>query len=74
MANITNVVIACFDEEIRKITRKGFSSVFGENQIKVCGNIAELNCWIQDKTDIALIFDKYFLGYMISYELIRLRF
>ena len=33
MANITNVVIACFDEEIRKITRKGFSSVFGENQI-----------------------------------------
>lgn len=74
MANITNVVIACFDEEIKKITRKGFSSVFGENQIKVCSNIAELNCWIQDKTDIALIFDKYFLGYMISYELIRLRF
>ena len=74
MANITNVVIACFDEEIKKITMKGFSSLFGENQVKVCNSIAELNCWIQDKTDIALIFDKYFLGYMISYELIWLRF
>ncbi len=74
MANITNVVIACFDEEIKKITRKGFSSLFGENQVKVCNSIAELGEWIQDKLNIAIIFDKYFLGYVISYELLRLRF
>lgn len=74
MSNITNVVVACFDEEIKKITTKGFSSVFGENQVTVCNNIAELNNWIKDKTDVALIFDKYFLGYVISYELLRLRF
>ena len=74
MANITNVVIACFDEEIKKITRKGFSSLFGENQVKVCNSIAELGEWIQDKSNIAIIFDKYFLGYVISYELLRLRF
>ena len=74
MANITNVVIACFDEEIKKITMKGFSSLFGENQVKVCNSIAELSEWIQDKSNFAIIFDKYFLGYVISYELLRLKF
>ena len=74
MTNISNVVIACFDEEIKKITRKGFSTVFGENQVKICNSITELGEWIEDKSDIAIIFDKYFLGYVISYELLRLKF
>lgn len=74
MSNITNVVVACYDEEIKKIARKGFSSVFGENQVKICSCIVELESIVRDESNVALIFDKYFLGYVISFELIKLKF
>lgn len=75
MANITNVVIACCDEEIRNVVKKGVSSVMGENRVKVCNSIYELHNLIKyEKNETAIIFDKYFLGYVVSYELVRIRF
>ena len=71
---VNNVVIACGDEEIRKLTKKGFSSVFGENQVNVCNTISEIHKLTKYASETAVIFDKYFLGYVISYEIIRLKF
>lgn len=71
---INNVVIACCDEEIRTLAKMGFSSVFGENQVKICTTISELHKIIKFASETAIVFDKYFLGYVISYEMIRLKF
>ena len=71
---VNNVVIACGDEEIRNVTKMGFSSVFGETQVKVCNSISEIHKLTKFASDTAIIFDKYFLGYVISYEMIRLKF
>ena len=71
---VNNVVIACGDEEIRNVTKTGFSSVFGETQVKVCNSISEIHKLTKYASDTAIIFDKYFLGYVISYEMIRLKF
>lgn len=71
---INNVVIACCDEEIRILAKMGFSSVFGEYRVKTCSTISELHKLTKYVSDTAVIFDKYFLGYVISYEIIRLKF
>lgn len=75
MSEIINVVVACCDEEIRNVVKNGVSSVFGENNVKVCNSLYELHNLIRyEKNATAIIFDKYFLGYVVSYELVRIRF
>ena len=70
---IKKILIASFDDEVRKFIQKGFSSQFGEMNVCVCRTSKELNCSCKYAKDTAVIFDKYFLGYVISYELLRLK-
>lgn len=71
---VTKVLIACCDNEIKMRVKKSFSSVMGENKVTVCSNLLQIHRLIQFKNDIAIVFDKYYLGYVISYELTRLKF
>ena len=70
---ISKIIIAASDDDIRRIIQKDFSSKVGENNVQVCGNHNELNSLCKYAQDTAVIFDKYFLGYVVSYELIRLK-
>lgn len=71
---ITKVLIACCDNEIKMRVKKSFSSVMGENKIIVCNSLIQIHSLIQYEDAIAVVFDKYYLGFVISYELIRLNF
>ena len=71
---ITKVLIACCDNEIKMRVKKSFSSVMGENKIIVCNSLIQIHSLIQYEDAIAVVFDKYYLGFVISYELIRLKF
>ena len=70
---ISKIIIAASDDDIRRIIQKDFSLKVGENNVQVCGNHNELNSLCKYAQDTAVIFDKYFLGYVVSYELIRLK-
>ena len=61
-------------KKLKKLRGRDFLLCLEKIRLRFAATLQSLTAGIQDKTDIALIFDKYFLGYMISYELIRLRF
>ena len=61
-------------KKLEKLRGRDFLLCLEKIRLRFAATLQSLTAGIQDKTDIALIFDKYFLGYMISYELIRLRF
>lgn len=72
---INKVVIACCDEEIKNRMKKYCASVMGENNVIVANSINEMHSEIKyEQNDLALIFDKYFLGFVVSYELVRIRY
>lgn len=71
---VKKIIVCCIDEDVKSIVLKGFSSLMGENQITVCRNVYELHNSCRYANDTAVIFDKYFLGYVLSYELIRLKY
>lgn len=69
------ILIACCDAEIKNIMKKYCSSVLGESNVIICESINEIHNAIKyDKKDIAIVFDKYFLGFVVSYELVRIRY
>jgi hypothetical protein len=70
---INKIVIACCDDEIKGIMKKYCSSVLGENHVMVCESLNEMHNEIKYE-DVAIIFDKYFLGFVVSYELVRIRY
>ena len=72
---INKIVVACCDIEIQNIVKETVSSLLGDNSVIICKSIHEIhNAIKQDKDDIAIIFDKYFLGFVISYELVRIHY
>ena len=72
---INKIVVACCDIEIQNIVKETVSSLLGDNSVIVCKSIHEIHNAIKyDKDDIAIIFDKYFLGFVISYELVRIHY
>ena len=70
---IKKILLASVDDDVRAIMRKGCSSQLGEKNVQICKTCAELNIFSKFAEQTAIIFDKYFLGYVISYELIRLK-
>ncbi len=72
---INKIVVACCDIEIQNIVKETVSSLLGDNSVIICKNIYEIHSAIKyNKDDIAIIFDKYFLGFVISYELVRIHY
>lgn len=71
---INKIVVACCDVEIQNIVKETVSSVIGDKNVIICKNIYEIHNAIKYKNDIAIIFDKYFLGFVISYELVRIHY
>ena len=70
---INNVIVACTDNEVRKIVVDNASAIFGEKQIQICENYKDMYEKSKYAKDTAIIFDKFFLGYVISYRLIGLK-
>ena len=71
---INKSVVACCDVEIQNIVKETVSSVIGDKNVISCKSIYEIHNAIKYKNDIAIIFDKYFLGFVISYELVRIHY
>lgn len=67
------VIIGCSDEFVRNIIIDGFKRVLPENKILVCNNELEIYRALQDSEDTVTVFDKYFLGYILSIQIMRLR-
>lgn len=70
---ISKILIASCDNEVRNIVKKNFLTAFGANNVIVCNNLYELHEICKYTEDAAIIFDKFFLGFVISYELIRIK-
>lgn len=71
---INKIVVACCDIEIQNIVKETVSSVIGDKNVIICKSIFEIHNAIKYQNDIAIIFDKYFLGFVISYELVRIHY
>ncbi len=70
---VKNVIVACSDKDVRKIVLGNVFNLFGEKQVSVCNYNTDLYSKAKYAEDTAIIFDKYFLGYVISYTLTRLK-
>lgn len=70
---ISKILIASCDIEVRNILKKNLIPLFGANNITVCNNLFELHEFCKYTDNAAIIFDKYFLGWIISYELVRIK-
>lgn len=70
---VHEIIVACCDEEVKKIVITAASAVIGEKQIKICRDINDMYRLSRYAQDTAIIFDKYFLGYVMSYSLTRLK-
>ena len=70
---INNVIVACCDEEVKKIVVDNASAIFGEKKIQICKNYNDMYEKSKYAKDAAIICDKYFLGYLISYRLTGLK-
>ena len=70
---VKNIIVACCDDEVRKIVVGNASAIFGEKQVYVCKSYNDLCERSKYAQDTAVFFDKYFLGYVISYAITRLR-
>lgn len=70
---VKKILIAASDDEVRKFLLKGLAPQFGERNVEICNTSKDLNFSCKYSKDVAVIFDKYFLGYVISFELLRLK-
>ena len=70
---ISKILIASCDIEVRNILKKNLVTLFGANNVVVCNNLFELHDFCKYEENAAIIFDKFFLGFVISYELIRIK-
>lgn len=70
---IKKIIVACCDEEVREIVLNGLENNKGNQQVLVCKTDAELYEMIKYEPNVAIIFDKFFLGYVITYQLLRLK-
>lgn len=70
---IKKVILAVIDEDTKKIVYKAAKNLFGEKQITLCESSKELYELVKHANDAAVIFDKYFFGYIISNRYERLK-
>lgn len=70
---VNELIVACCDEEVRRIVITAASTVMGEKQVKVCRSFCDMYNLSRYAQDTAIIFDKYFLGYVMSYPITRLK-
>ena len=70
---VKNIIVACCDDEVKKIVVGNASAIFGEKQVYICKNYNDMYEKARYTQNAAIIFDKYFLGYVISYALTRLK-
>lgn len=70
---IKKIIVACCDEEVRDIVLSGLENHKGNQQVLVCKTDAELYEMTKYEENAAIIFDKYFLGYVMTYQLLRLK-
>lgn len=70
---IKKVIVAIIDDDTKKIVYKAAKNLFGEKQITLCESSTELYELVKYAKDTAVIFDKYFFGYVISNRYERLK-
>lgn len=70
---IKKVIVACCDDEVRRIVKEGLQNLIPENGIYICHGNADLYECTKYSEDTAVIFDKFFLGYVLSYQFLRLK-
>ncbi len=70
---VKNLIIACCDDEVKRILVKNCSSYFGENQLFICNNYVDMYQHVKYAENAAIIFDKYFLGWILSYQILRVQ-
>ena len=70
---IKKVIVACCDDEVRRIVKEGLQNLIPENGIFICHSNADLYECTKYSEDTAVIFDKFFLGYVLSYQFLRLK-
>jgi len=70
---VKNVIIACCDKEVKKILISEVTKHFGEKNVFICDCKNDMGMFTKYAKDTAIIFDKYFLGYILSYQFLRLK-
>lgn len=67
------VIVACCDTRVREFVVTGMGKFLDESSIIVCRTEFELYNFIAESKDTVIIFDKFFLGYLLSYQFLRLK-
>ncbi len=65
---VKNLIVACRDNDVKKIVLGNACTLFGKNQVSVCNSYTDLYEKVKYAVNAAIIFDKFFLGYVISYS------
>ena len=63
---LSNIILACSERDTKKITVDNAFSLYRENQICICKNISDLFKASRYASDTAIVFDKYFMGFIMS--------
>ncbi len=70
---IKKVIIACSDEYVKNIMVEGFEKFLPKDRIFVCKTEFDMTQMLIESEDTAIIFDKFFLGFVLTYQILRLK-
>lgn len=70
---LKKVIVGCRDEEVKKIVYDGLKKCLPEQGICICETHADLYELAKYEDEVAIIFDKYFLGYVLTYQYYRIK-
>jgi DNA-binding NarL/FixJ family response regulator len=70
---IKKVLLACCDMNVRQLISNSLLKLMPESSVLTCKNDAEMYAFIKEAENTAIIFDKFFLGYVLSYQILRLK-
>lgn len=70
---VKRILIACCDEYVREIMVSALENKLPRDRVLICHGEADLIKASIDTEKMVIIFDKYFLGYLISYQILRIK-
>lgn len=63
---ITNLIIACCEKATKNYAVTSALALFGEKHVCICNNVSGLFKAGETTADAAIIFDKYFMGFVMN--------
>lgn len=70
---VKRILIACCDEYVREIMVSALENKLPREKVLICLCEADLIKASLDTENMVIIFDKYFLGYLISYQMLKIK-